>query len=96
MPSVGPLEILVIAVIALVVFGPDKLPEIARQVGRTATELRRMATEVKDEFDGGFDMDEPVSVDRLPDGSEDGHEMDEPEPSPADSEDPTGPESAGH
>lgn len=96
MPSVGPLEILVIAVIALVVFGPDKLPEIARQVGRTATELRRMATEVKDEFDHGFDMDEPVSIDDLPGGSEDGHEKDEPEKRPDDSQDPAGPGSAEH
>ena len=90
------MELLVIAVIALVVFGPDKLPEIARQVGRTATELRRMATEVKDEFDHEFDIDQPVSVDRLPGGSEDGHETDEAEPPPADSEDPTDSESAGH
>jgi Tat protein translocase TatB subunit len=56
MPSFpGPLEVLVIAVIALLVFGPEKLPQIAKQVGRAAAELRRMAAEVKDEFDSGFE-----------------------------------------
>ncbi|HEX9354371.1 MAG TPA: sec-independent translocase [Streptosporangiaceae bacterium] len=39
--SIG--KILVLAVIALVVFGPDQLPKIAAQAGRTLRELRRMA-----------------------------------------------------
>ena len=39
--SIG--KILVLAVIALVVFGPDQLPKMASQVGRTLRELRRMA-----------------------------------------------------
>lgn len=51
MPSIGPLEIFVLTAIALIVFGPQKLPEIARNVGRTIANLRRMATEVKDEFE---------------------------------------------
>jgi Tat protein translocase TatB subunit len=55
MPQIGPLEILVIGAIALIVFGPEKLPEIARTIGRTANQLRKMASEVKDEFDLGLD-----------------------------------------
>ena len=39
--SIG--KILVLAVIALVVFGPDQLPKLASQAGRTLRELRRMA-----------------------------------------------------
>jgi sec-independent protein translocase protein TatB len=39
--SIG--KILVLAVIAIVVFGPDQLPKIAAQAGRTLRELRRMA-----------------------------------------------------
>ena len=39
--SIG--KILVLAVIALVVFGPDQLPKMAHQAGRTLRELRRMA-----------------------------------------------------
>jgi sec-independent protein translocase protein TatB len=55
-PQVGPLEILVVAVIALIVFGPDKLPDIARRVGKTAAELRRLADEAREEFQVEFDL----------------------------------------
>lgn len=60
MPSLSPLEILIVGVIALIVFGPQKLPEIARTIGRAAHELRRMASEVRSEFEMGLDVeDEP-------------------------------------
>jgi sec-independent protein translocase protein TatB len=39
--SIG--KILVLAVIAIVIFGPDQLPKIAAQAGRALRELRRMA-----------------------------------------------------
>ena len=39
--SIG--KLLVLAVIAIVVFGPDQLPKLAAQAGRTLRELRRMA-----------------------------------------------------
>jgi Tat protein translocase TatB subunit len=51
------MEIVAVAAIALIVFGPDKLPEIARTVGRTLSQLRRMADEVRDEFKDGLDFD---------------------------------------
>jgi len=57
-PQIGPLEILMLAAVALIVFGPEKLPEIARSVGRFMSEVRRMATDVKSEFSAGLDMDE--------------------------------------
>jgi Tat protein translocase TatB subunit len=61
MPQVGPLELLFVGILALIVFGPQKLPEIARTVGRAMTELRRMASEVRSEFEVGLDdvEDEP-------------------------------------
>ena len=49
------MEIMVVAIIALVVFGPEKLPEIARTLGRYASELRRVAGEVRSEFEFGLD-----------------------------------------
>ena len=39
--SIG--KILVLAVIALVVFGPDQLPKMAHQLGHTLRELRKLA-----------------------------------------------------
>jgi Tat protein translocase TatB subunit len=58
MPQIGPLEILVVAAVALIVFGPQKLPEIARSVGKAAAELRRMTNEVRSEFETGLDADD--------------------------------------
>ena len=46
MPSLGPLEIVVIAVVALLVFGPNRLPEVGRQVGRAMRELRKFQEEM--------------------------------------------------
>jgi TatA/E family protein of Tat protein translocase len=45
--SLGPAEILVILVIALLVFGPHKLPDVGRQVGRTMREFRKFQETMK-------------------------------------------------
>ncbi len=58
MPEIGPLEILVIAVVALIVFGPEKLPEMGRKVGSFLAGVRRMSTEVRSEFTGLMDDDD--------------------------------------
>ena len=50
MPSLGPAEILVVLVIALLVFGPDKMPEIARQVGKGMREFRRVQQHLRSEL----------------------------------------------
>jgi TatA/E family protein of Tat protein translocase len=44
MGSLGAPEILVILVVALLVLGPDRLPEAARQAGRFIAEARRMSS----------------------------------------------------
>ncbi len=49
--NIGPAEILVVLVIALIVFGPKRLPEVARQVGSAIRELRRMQSTVRAELD---------------------------------------------
>lgn len=45
--SPGITEIVVIFVVALLVFGPRKLPELGRQLGRAMTEFRRASNEFK-------------------------------------------------
>jgi len=55
--NVGPSELLVIIVIALVVFGPKKLPEVSRQLGRGLREFRRATQDVQNELHGVFNMD---------------------------------------
>ena len=44
--GLGPLEILVILVILIIVFGPMKLPEIAGQIGKTVREVRKATTDM--------------------------------------------------
>jgi sec-independent protein translocase protein TatA len=45
----GPLELIVILVIALVVLGPNKLPEAARSVGKGMRELKESLSGVDDD-----------------------------------------------
>jgi sec-independent protein translocase protein TatA len=45
----GPLELMVILVVALIVLGPQKLPEAARSVGRGMRELKDSLTADDDE-----------------------------------------------
>ena len=62
MPQIGPLEILVVGVLALLVFGPEKLPEMGRSIGKGLTQLKRMASDVKSDFDMGLDEKDEVEV----------------------------------
>lgn len=55
--SLGPAEILVILLIALLVFGPKRLPEVGRQVGRAARELRKFQQSLRSDLDEVFTVD---------------------------------------
>jgi sec-independent protein translocase protein TatB len=48
--GVGLPELTVIAFVAVLVFGPDKLPDLARQAGRMARQLRTFANQARDEL----------------------------------------------
>ncbi len=45
--GIGPTELIVILVIALIVIGPKKLPEIAKVLGKTFAEFKRATEEIK-------------------------------------------------
>ena len=62
--NVGTPELLVILLVALLVLGPNKLPEAARQVGRAMSELRRLSSGFQSELRDA--MQEPVQS--KPDG----------------------------
>jgi len=47
MPQLGPLEIAVVLLIALLVFGPNRLPELAKQVGGALRELRKIQQNIR-------------------------------------------------
>lgn len=48
--GVGLTEMAVIAFVAVLVFGPDKLPELAKQAGQLVRQVRRMADNARDEL----------------------------------------------
>lgn len=50
MPTIGPMELIIILVIVLLLFGAKKLPELARSVGTSAKELK---SAMKDDTESG-------------------------------------------
>lgn len=53
MPNIGPLEIAIVVIIALVIFGPKKLPELGHGLGRGMREFKAGIT-------GNGGSDEPA------------------------------------
>ena len=56
--SLGMPELIVIFIIALVVFGPRKLPELGRSLGRGIAEFKKATTELQDTLDREITTDE--------------------------------------
>ena len=48
--NIGVPELLVILAIALIVFGPNKLPELAKGLGKAIREFKKATEEVREEF----------------------------------------------
>jgi TatA/E family protein of Tat protein translocase len=59
MGPIGIQELVLILVIALLVFGPKKLPELGRSIGKTLAEFRRASNELKHNIEK--ERDEPES-----------------------------------
>jgi Tat protein translocase TatB subunit len=61
--NIGPAELIVILLVALLVVGPKRLPEVGKSVGKALREIRRQTDEVRSTFDMNLDDDdeqEPV------------------------------------
>jgi sec-independent protein translocase protein TatB len=56
--GIGGQEIVIIGLLFLVIFGPGKLPHMARDLGRFVGEARRSIDEFKDELTAASDEDE--------------------------------------
>ena len=48
--GIGPLELIVVVIIALIVVGPERLPELAQSVGKTLRDLRAMSEGLTSEW----------------------------------------------
>lgn len=55
MPNIGAPELLVILLVALLVFGPRKLPELGKSLGQGLREFRRTTGSVTEELRRGLD-----------------------------------------
>ena len=60
MPNIGPAELAIVLVIALVVFGPKRLPEMGRQLGRTLREFKSATSDIRSQI-GSDDIADSVN-----------------------------------
>jgi sec-independent protein translocase protein TatA len=58
MPNVGPLELVVVLIIALVVLGPKRLPEVGRSLGNGIREFKDSLTGDNDHDDEHLDVED--------------------------------------
>jgi sec-independent protein translocase protein TatA len=56
--NIGPWELVLVLVIALIIFGPGKLPEVAKSVGKGINEFKRASNEVKQQVQEAVNLDD--------------------------------------
>jgi sec-independent protein translocase protein TatA len=60
MPNIGPMELAIVLVIALIVLGPKRLPEVGRSLGKGIREFRDSINSIGgDDDDDDDDVEEP-------------------------------------
>jgi Tat protein translocase TatB subunit len=64
MGNVGGGEVLVILLVALLILGPTKLPEVARQAGRAMAEFRKVTSGFQRELNSALEEDDRTARDR--------------------------------
>jgi len=50
-PSIGPWELIAILAVVLIIFGPGKLPEVGKSLGKTIREFRKASTETTEQLE---------------------------------------------
>lgn len=64
MGSIGTTEILLILVIALLIFGPKKLPDLGRSLGKAIREVRKASSDLKETLER--EVDEVKRAESIP------------------------------
>ncbi len=87
--NLGPAELMVILAIALVVFGPKKLPEIGKGMGNALREFNKARNDFMESLHSETNRDEPVqsyasATPAYPEPSTEARRLEYPEPLPAD------------
>ncbi len=60
--GLGPMEIVLIFLVILLVFGAKRIPEIAHGLGKGITEFKKAARDVTDEFESGSNSSSSASA----------------------------------
>jgi sec-independent protein translocase protein TatA len=61
MPNIGPVELIIILVIALLILGPGKLPDVGAAIGKSIREFRKATNEVQDSVTGSVATPPPTA-----------------------------------
>tara|TARA_B100000900_G_scaffold153416_1_gene130333 strand:+ start:126 stop:362 length:237 start_codon:yes stop_codon:yes gene_type:complete len=68
--GVGLPEVTVIVVLALLIFGPKKLPELGKQLGKTLQSLKNASNEFQNELNKAVNEPENIKTNNLSEGNE--------------------------
>jgi len=63
MPNIGPLELAIVAIIALIIFGPKRLPELGRSIGDGLREFKSSVSGENRDDEDEDDDEEPPQID---------------------------------
>jgi sec-independent protein translocase protein TatA len=64
--SIGMPELIIILTIALIIFGPRKLPELGRSLGKSLGEFKRASNELRNTLDEEIRIEEQRNTERTP------------------------------
>ncbi len=81
--SLGTMELVVILVIALIVFGPRKLPELGRSLGKSLGEFKRASNDLRNTLEEEIHVEEQTHSAPAPSAPAPATPTDDPQPNPA-------------